>query len=347
MIAKALHPATQRRRSLQPLWNALERWVGPELPGGVWLAVSGGPDSMALMESAARWPARTPDLRGVIAIDHGTRAAASAETDFVAARARALGFDARVVRVSAAKADEASLREARYEGIARVLRESQAQAVCTAHHRDDDAEGHLMDLFGWGGGRRGAAMPARSVRADRILLRPFVGLARSELHLALSHLGIRRWVQDPLDARRAGARAVVRLDVLPALQRFQPQIAPRLGRRAAEIAEQEQYFNSILHSTFERRDGGLWLPRRPPEQVARLRREIHEILRQTSDADPRRATSTIDRLLEAAGYRGGSPRSGLSFDLPGCRAVLAPDGMLFLSARTEHAGGAKNEVPQT
>lgn len=329
MIPKYVRPATERRRALQPLWNAFDRVLKPRLDQGVWLAVSGGPDSLALMESAARWPSRSPDLRGVISIDHGMRAAAAAECDFVAARARVLGFESRVVRVFASKADEATLRTARYEAILRVLHESQAHSICTAHHRDDDAEGLLMDLFGWGGGRQGAGMSANSPLGDRNLLRPFVGVGREQLQVALFHLGVKRWVQDPLDVRRVGKRALVRHEILPVLARFQPQIALRMGTRAAQIAEQEQYFTSLCAAACERRGAGYFVPQRPVEQVALVRREIQEILRQITEVDPRRATPTIERILAAAGYRDGPSQPGRSFDLPGCRAWIAPDGILL------------------
>src|SRR5690606_16138329 len=89
---------TERRRLLQPLWNALDVGVAPALPRGVLLAISGGPDSRALMEAVARWPRRFDPRSGEVArievasVDHGARPEAQVEVEAVCGRARALGF---------------------------------------------------------------------------------------------------------------------------------------------------------------------------------------------------------------------------------------------------------------
>ena len=290
---------------------------------------------MALMESAARWPSRNEGLIGVVSVDHGTRPEAASEADYVAARARVLGFDAQIVRVFAHKTDEASLRHARYDALARVLSASGAETICTAHHRDDDAEGFVMDLFGWGGGREGAAMSVRSSIGEHRLVRPFVGLGREELRVALGSMGVKQWVVDPSDVRIAGKRAFVRHQIMPQLERFSEQIPSRLAQRAARIHEQEQYFASIGLRCCERRGPGFFAPRRAPEDAALVRREVQEILRQLSQGDPRRARPTIDRLLEAAGYRDGRVQAGVSFDLPGCQATVMPEGVLFIPRTKE------------
>lgn len=329
---------TARRRAVQPLWNAFDLHLKAHLERGVWLAVSGGPDSMALMESAARWSHRTEGVVGVISIDHSTRPEAESEADFVAARARVLGFDAQVVRVTAHSSDEASLRQARYDAFGRVLSSMQAKAICTAHHRDDDAEGFLMDMLGWGGGRSGAAMPARTRFGEYTLLRPFVSLGREDLRVALGYLNVKRWVVDPEDARRAGKRAFVRHEIVPHLERCRAHSSQRLGQRAARVREQEEYFAFIGLQECEKRGDGYFVPRRPQEKAALVRREIHEILRRMSAMDPRRAGPTIDRLLDAAGYLDGSIRPGLSFDLPGCRAQVLADGVLLVPGLQRHLG---------
>ena len=49
---------TEKRRALQPLWNTFDEHLKPHENRGLLLAVSGGPDSLALLESFVRWPNR-------------------------------------------------------------------------------------------------------------------------------------------------------------------------------------------------------------------------------------------------------------------------------------------------
>ena len=104
---------THARRLVQPLWNALDATVVDDLPRGLVLCVSGGPDSRALLEALATWRRRHDGRIVVASVDHGRRAGARAEVDAVVARAHALAFEAHAVVVHAAHDDEAHLRAAR------------------------------------------------------------------------------------------------------------------------------------------------------------------------------------------------------------------------------------------
>ena len=106
------------------------------------LAVSGGPDSMALMWLAARWRrAMTggPDLIAVT-IDHGLRRGSAREARHVKLLATSLGVTHRIVRWSGAKPVSglpAAARDARYRLLARTARAHGALHILTAHTRDD------------------------------------------------------------------------------------------------------------------------------------------------------------------------------------------------------------------
>src|SRR5580658_7245655 len=116
---------------------------------GIVLAVSGGPDSIALMWLAARWRrslARGPRLIAVT-VDHGLRAEAAGEARNVKRLARALDLPHRTMRWTGAKPKTglpAAARVARYGLLARAARESGATHILTAHTRDDQAETLLM-----------------------------------------------------------------------------------------------------------------------------------------------------------------------------------------------------------
>src|SRR5580704_8722939 len=121
-----------------------------DLPALV-LAVSGGPDSVALMWLAARWRkgfARGPKLIAVT-IDHGLRKESSREAREVKRLARNLDIEHRSLRWTGGKPDRgvpAAAREARYRLLAKAARAARATHVVTAHTRDDQAETLLMRL---------------------------------------------------------------------------------------------------------------------------------------------------------------------------------------------------------
>jgi len=146
------------------------------------LAVSGGPDSTALMVLAARWRKslrKGPDLIA-ITVDHGLRAAAKREARDVAALAKALGIAHRTLRWQGAKPKTGipqAAREARYRLLADAARKAGASHVLTAHTLDDQAETVLIrmsrgsGITGLSAMRRASVIPgdAESVDPESIL----------------------------------------------------------------------------------------------------------------------------------------------------------------------------------
>jgi len=141
------------------------------------LAVSGGPDSTALMVLAARWRKSLQDGPKLIAVtvDHGLRAQAKAEAAAVAALARKLGLAHRTLRWAGEKPKtglQQAARQARYRLLAAAARKAGAGAVLTAHTRDDQAETVLIrmcrgsGIAGLGAMARWTVIPGRS-RSER------------------------------------------------------------------------------------------------------------------------------------------------------------------------------------
>jgi tRNA(Ile)-lysidine synthase len=150
------------------------------------LAVSGGPDSIALMWLAARWRrnlARGPRLIAVT-VDHGLRAEAAREARDVKRLARTLDLPHRTVRWIGAKPKTglpAAARAARYRLLAQAARTSGATHILTAHTRDDQAETLLMRMLR-GSGIAGLAAMARQSERDGVLLaRPFLHISKSQI----------------------------------------------------------------------------------------------------------------------------------------------------------------------
>lgn len=198
------------------------------------LAVSGGIDSMVLLDATARL--RGPDHRVLVTtVDHGTGPVATKAAGLVQREARRRGLPVRVRRVVTDAATEAAWREARW----RVLRaEAKAEdaRIVTAHTRDDQVETVTMRILRGAGARGLAGLYARSA-----VLRPLLAISRQEL---VRYARARRlaFVEDPTNLSRRFLRNRVRLDLLPAIRRVRPDfdaellgIADRAARLRHEV----------------------------------------------------------------------------------------------------------------
>ncbi len=152
---------------------------------GLLAAVSGGPDSMALLGLLARWAAdgsRPPVT--VATVDHGLRPESAEEAVLVARFAAGLGLPHRTLAWSGEKPARGlpeAAREARYALLVALAREIGASHMVTAHTLDDQAETVLMRLAR-GSGPAGLAGMRPLVERDGILhARPLLGLPKADL----------------------------------------------------------------------------------------------------------------------------------------------------------------------
>src|SRR5450755_4437995 len=210
------------------------------------LAVSGGPDSIALMWLAVRWRcalARGPRLIAVT-VDHGLRAEAAAEARHVKQLARSLELPHRTVRWTGPKPKTglpAAARTARYTLLAQLARSVRATHILTAHTRDDQAETLLMRLLR-GSGIAGLAAMARQSERDGVLLaRPFLHVSKSQLIATLKKAKL-GFADDPTNRDLNFARPRIRT-LMPVLAaeggdtRNLARLASRLARanQAVEV----------------------------------------------------------------------------------------------------------------
>jgi tRNA(Ile)-lysidine synthase len=208
---------------------------------GILAAVSGGPDSMALMHGLARWAAnghRTPIH--VATVDHGLRAEAAEEAAFVAHEAALLSLPHRILAWSGQKPEtgiQEAAREARYRLLVEHAREAGASHLVTAHTLDDQAETVMMRLSR-GSGLSGLAGMRRETNRQGIRhVRPLLGLPKSRL-LDLCRLQGWRYVTDPSNADERYAR--VRWRRLMPLLAAEGLTAERLARFAERAAQADE-----------------------------------------------------------------------------------------------------------
>jgi tRNA(Ile)-lysidine synthase len=208
-----------------PAREAKQLFAGLKRAPALVLAVSGGPDSVALMWLAARWQrslARGPQLT-VVTIDHGLRPEAAREAREVKRLATGLGLTHRTLRWRGAKPATglpAAAREARYRLLAQAARKAGASHVLTAHTRDDQAETLLMRLVRGSGLVGLSAMASLTERDGIVLARPLLDVPKSQLIATLRRAKI-GFADDPTNRDTAFTR--------PRLRALLPQLAAEGG----------------------------------------------------------------------------------------------------------------------
>jgi len=163
--------------------EALDR-LWPE-GGRLGLAVSGGPDSLAMLLLAE---AAIPGQFEVATVDHGLRPESAGECAMVAEICAERGVPCQILSVEIEAGNlQSKARVARYAALAGWAQERGLSAVATAHHADDQAETFLMRLnrgsgvAGLAGVRERGAVPG----TDLPLIRPLLGCRRAELDAAV------------------------------------------------------------------------------------------------------------------------------------------------------------------
>lgn len=156
------------------------------------VAVSGGPDSLALLLLAA---AARPDQVEAATVDHGLRAESAAEAATVAEVCAKLGIPHRTLPADwpepPASGIQAAARAMRYRLLNEWAIDRGLGTVATAHHADDQAETLLMRLFrGAGVGGLGGTRSRRALSEEVMLIRPLLGWRKVELETIVAGAGL-------------------------------------------------------------------------------------------------------------------------------------------------------------
>ena len=216
------------------------------------LAVSGGPDSLALMLLAARW-GRGRNIRlFVYTVDHALRPEAAQEAAMVVREAAAVGLSARVLRWEGEKPSsgiQAAARAARYRLMADAMASDGVEALLTAHHLGDQAETVLMRLAHGSGidGLRG--MDRVSFVEGCRVVRPLLGVRPEVLREVVAHAGLVP-ASDPSNDDTTYERVRWRL-MLPALE-AQGITLERLGTFARRMDEASALIRSEAEANYPR-----------------------------------------------------------------------------------------------
>jgi tRNA(Ile)-lysidine synthase len=224
--------------ALHPVERAVAAAIRDVVPSaGVAIACSGGRDSIALLDAAARVVAGGR-LIG-FHVHHGLSARADAWASFCrdACAVRGVAFACREVRVDPAGTGvEAAARNARYDALTALAQEHDVASVLLAHHADDQAETLLLQLLRGAGPRGLAAMPAANDARALRWLRPFLSLPRSTIDDYVVARGL-AYVDDDSNAHHGFRRNALRAEVIPALRSIAPGYPDTLVRAARHQAE--------------------------------------------------------------------------------------------------------------
>lgn len=275
----------------------LDALIAPSARVGV--AVSGGPDSMALLLLAA---AARPGAVEAATVDHGLRADSRAEAEMVAQHCLGLGVPHAILTAGwkerPATAIQERARRERYRLLGYWAEERGLQALATGHHADDQAETLLMRLSRGAGVRGLAGMRRRSVApgTDVILLRPLLGWRRGELEQVCSGAGVAP-AADPSNEDVRFERVRVRR----ALARDDWLDPAALARSAANLCDAETALDWAARLEWkngvrERSGAILYRPNGAPREI--LRRVAGRAVRKlATEGDPDLRGREIDQLL--------------------------------------------------
>ena len=317
-------------------------------------AVSGGPDSVCLLHILHELKDALQVQLIVAHFDHGLRPAEDeSETRFVRDMAGSLKlpFETAKGRLLAKKAPgsrEEAARTARYAFLERVRKKYKAGRIALGHNLNDQAETILMRLLRGSGPLGLTGIPPCR---DGSIIRPLLEIERREIEKYLKAEKL-AFVTDSSNLGTDYLRNRIRLEVIPILEKHQPQLAPLLGQTAEILRDEDAYLEKIAKAWLEKEairhpDGSrelsvpsfLGLPvalaRRATRQaIATIKKDLRRITWEHIEAVQKLARAekpqavlkfpggievrrTYDRLGFHAGQKKGEPSFSFTIQGPG------------------------------
>lgn len=223
------------------------------------VGVSGGPDSLTLLHLLCQ------TALPVVAVyfNHQLRPESEREADYVQKLAEQWGAesfltgkeDVRRLAVESGCSLETAARKARYRFLLSVAENQRAQAVAVGHTADDQVETVLMHLLRGSGleGLRG--MEYRTLLGEFSttipVVRPLLGFWRAEIEQYCLNNGIHP-LQDVSNLSTEFTRNRIRLELIPLLQQYNPQIKRRLWTMSRVVSRHLQVIEPVVEQTMER-----------------------------------------------------------------------------------------------
>lgn len=307
---------------------------GERVAGGVLVALSGGPDSLALAAATAFEAPRAGLRAGAVIVDHQLQDGSADVAARAAQQAHDLGLDPVIVKrvtVGTEGGPEAAARDSRYTALADAAAETGATRVFLGHTLDDQAESVLLGLARGSGSGSLKGMAQES----GIYARPLLGIRRATTEQFCADSGLQPW-HDPQNDDERFARVRVRKVVLPMLEReLGPGFAEALWRTAWLAREDTEALDDFaahqLEELAEHAEAGISLPvealdANPPALRQRIIRST--VLAEFGVSLSRAQTLELCRLV--TDWHGQA-----TIDLPGISAERVGGLLHFRSTRDE------------
>ncbi|MGE5257169.1 MAG: tRNA lysidine(34) synthetase TilS [Hyphomicrobiales bacterium] len=302
------------------------------------VAVSGGPDSVALLHLLRARAERYRLHLGVAHLDHGLREESGRDAEFVQRMAAGLGLSARVEKIDVARMQrqlhlslEEAARKARYDFFQRTAGQQGYTMVALGHHADDNAETLLLHLLR-GGGRLGLG-GIRSMRQG-VYIRPLIRAGRNDIEDYLRSRGL-VFLKDRTNTDSAMLRNRIRHRLIPLLESdYRQGVRATLSRTAEVLAAEEEWIEDLLRPVFEqlitdRRPGRLALAADGLDKLplAAARRMVRSALRISRGDLSRIGFAHVEQIIQLSRLSGGA---GPVY-LPGNLRVLRHQGQLVFA----------------
>lgn len=293
--------------------------------GKLGLAISGGPDSLALLLLAAE---ALPGQVEAATVDHALRPESAAEAEAVARICAGLGIPHEILKVDVAPGNvQAEARHARYAALAGWIAARGLAALATAHHADDQAETLLLRLnrasgvAGLAGARARGMVPGTAIP----LLRPLLGWRKAELAALVESAGLEA-AQDPSNTDDRFDRARLR----QALSGADWLDVPAIATSAAHLADADAALDWAARREWAEgvSTQGLGVTYRPQAPRAIALRVLARIVAEMDGEEPR--GGAVARLFDAL-VEGRTSSIGKLLARPG------PGGWTFTKAPARRA----------
>jgi tRNA(Ile)-lysidine synthase len=208
------------------------------------IAVSGGPDSVVLLDLMTRSREQHGCELVVAHIDHGIHPESGVVANRVRSLAESYGLPVEVGQLTLGPgASETVARERRYAWLEETRDRLGAELILTAHHADDQVETVLMRVLAGSGPAGLAGMAPRQGR----VVRPLLPYTKADLEVHLMSAGLTAWA-DPANSSPQHLRSWIRTELLPLLRSRLPQTEANLGRLAAQAAVNRRAWDAVLNA---------------------------------------------------------------------------------------------------
>jgi len=235
------------KKTLRKVIDTIARY-GMIHPGDrVIVGVSGGPDSVCLLDILHRLKEELSTDLVLAHFEHGLRPEEDpGETEFVRQLASRLHYPFETekgspLRPGTSFVQEEVLRNARYDFLERTRKKHGAHKIALGHNLEDQAETILMRLLRGSGSAGLAGIPP--VR-NKTIIRPLIQLGRKEIEAYLESRRLKHLV-DSSNLRAIHLRNRIRLELIPILKKYQPQVIKRLAEAAVILRSEDEFLDGL------------------------------------------------------------------------------------------------------